>query len=251
VSPKAALAYQLTPSWILKASVGRAVRTPTVSELYQGSIAVDVIVNNDPNLQPEKSWTGELTAERDLGDGLLRVTYFHEDTRDALYSQTNVTVIPNITSIQNVDHVRTSGLEMAYQMENLGVPGFDLSASLTYAHSRTVENTNFPASVGKWQPRVPEWRANALASYHLGERWTTSLGARYSGRQYNTLDNSDPNAFAYTGTSSFLVFDARVQYRLGGRWTASLGVDNLGDEKYWAFHPYTQRTIAAEFGANF
>ena len=96
--------------------MGRAVRMPTVSELYQGSIAVDVIVNNDPDLAPEKSWTGELTAERELGNGLLRATYFHEDTRDALYSQTNVTVVPNVTSIQNVDHIRT-------RRRRAGVPG--------------------------------------------------------------------------------------------------------------------------------
>ncbi|MEO8020047.1 MAG: TonB-dependent receptor [Pseudomonadota bacterium] len=251
VSPKAALAFQLTPAWVLKTSVGRALRMPTVSELYQGSIAVNVIVNNDPNLQPVKSWTGELTAERDLGNGLMRATYFREDTRDALYSQTNVTVIPNITNIQNVDHIRTQGLEMAYQADDVFTGGVDLSASLTYARSRVVANVNFPESVGKWQPRVPEWRANALASYRVGERWTASLGARYSGRQYNMLDNSDPNAFTYTGTSSFLVFDARVRYQIGRRWTASLGIDNLGDQEYWAFHPYTQRTFAAELAANF
>ena len=28
--------------------------------------------------------------------------------------------------------------------------------------------------------------------------------------------------------------------------TGALGVDNLGNEKYWAFHPYTQRTLVAE-----
>ena len=89
--------------------------------------------------------------------------------------------------------------------------------------------------MGKWQPRVPEWRANALATYRLGERWTTTLGARYSGTQFNTLDNSDTNPFTYTGTSSFLVFDARVQLPDAERWTASLGVDNLGNEEYWAF----------------
>ena len=250
-SPKAALAYQLTPGWVMRASVGRAVRMPTVSELYQGSISVNVIVNNDPNLEPEKSWTSEFTAERELGNGLLRATWFHEDTRDALYSQTNVTVTPNITNIQNVDHLRTSGLEMAYQAQGVFVPDFDLNASLTYAHSRTVANANFPASVGKWQPRVPEWRANALATYRLGDRWSTTLGARYSGRQYNTLDNSDPNAFSFTGTSSFLVFDARVRYRIADRWVASLGIDNLGNEEYWAFHPYTQRTFSAELAANF
>jgi iron complex outermembrane receptor protein len=37
-SPKAALAYQATPDWVLKASLGRAVRMPTVSELYQGGV---------------------------------------------------------------------------------------------------------------------------------------------------------------------------------------------------------------------
>jgi iron complex outermembrane recepter protein len=251
VSPKAALAWQLTPEWVLKASVGRAVRMPTVSELYQGSISVDVIVNNDPDLAPEKSWTGELTAERELAHGLLRATYFHEDTRDALYSQTNVTVVPNVTSIQNVDHIRTGGVELAYQANDVFMEGFDLSGSVTYAHSRIVANTNFPASVGKWQPRVPDWRANALATYRFGERWTATLGARYSGTQYNTLDNSDTNAFSFTGTSQFLVFDSRVRCRIGERWIASLGIDNLGDEKYWAFHPYTQRTVAAELSASF
>jgi iron complex outermembrane receptor protein len=236
---------------VLKASVGRAVRMPTVSELYQGSISVDVIVNNDPNLEPEKSWTGELTAERELGMGLLRATWFHEDTRDALYSQTNVTVTPSITNIQDVDHIRTRGVELAYHAKDVIAVGLDLSGSITWAHSRTVKNDNFPASVGKWQPRVPEWRANALATYRFGERWTATLGGRYSGRQYNTLDNSDPNAFAFTGTSSFLVFDARVRCRIGDRWVASVGVDNLANEEYWAFHPYTQRTLTAELAADF
>jgi iron complex outermembrane receptor protein len=251
VSPKAAIAWQVTPDWALKASVGRAIRNPTVAELYQGSISTNVIVNNDPDLKPEKSWTGELTAERALGKGLLRTTFFHEDTRDALYSQTNVTVTPNVTNIQNVDHIRTSGLEIALQLRDIAVDGLDLLSSLTYAHSRIVENDNFPDSEGKRQPRVPEWRGNLLATYRIGDRWTTSLGARYSGRQYNTLDNADPNGFTYTGTSSYFVVDARARYRLTEQCTASLGIDNLNNETYWAFHPYTQRTYSAEVSVDF
>ncbi|HXS79000.1 MAG TPA: TonB-dependent receptor, partial [Gammaproteobacteria bacterium] len=64
VSPKLAIAKQLTTDWTLKASLGRAIRFPTVAELYQGSIATDVVVNNDPDLRPEKSWTSELSGER-------------------------------------------------------------------------------------------------------------------------------------------------------------------------------------------
>jgi iron complex outermembrane recepter protein len=250
-SPKAAIAYQVTPQWSLKGSVGRAVRLPTVSELYQGSISTNVIVNNDPDLKPEKSWTAELTAQRSLERGSVRVTAFYEDTRDALYSQTNVTVTPNVTNIQNVDHIRTRGMELAYDVADVGLSGLDLSASLTYAHSRILENANFPASVGKWQPRVPDWRANLLATYRIGEKWTTTVGARYSGQQYNTLDNSDPNGTAYTGVSNFFTIDARLRYRVTEQVTASLSVDNLNGDNYWNFHHYPQRTFAAEVSVDF
>lgn len=251
VSPKAAIAYQLAPQWTLKASLGRAVRTPTVAELYQGTIAVDEIVNNDPNLEPEKSWTSELTAQRELRSGSLRATLFHEDTRDALYSQINTAAGKTVTTVQNVGHIRTGGVEMAYQANGVVWPGLDLSSSLTYARSRIVANDNFPESVGKWQPRVPEWRANLLASYRLAESWTTTVGARYSGKQYNRLDNSDANGASYLGISDFFVVDARMRYRVNESVTAALGVDNVNNEKYWAFHPYSQRTYMAELQVDF
>jgi len=44
---------------------------------------------------------------------------------------------------------------------------------------------------------------------------------------------------------------AAARYRIDDRWSASLGIDNLGNEEYWAFHPYTQRTFAAELAASF
>jgi iron complex outermembrane recepter protein len=250
LSPKAAIAYQASAAWILKASLGRAVRNPTVSELYQGSISTNTIVNNDPNLKAEKSWTSEWTAERDLGNGAFRTTLFVEDTKDALYSQTNVTVTPNITNIQNVDQIRTFGLETAYQANNLWVRGFDVSGSLTFASSKIEKNDKFPASVGKWQPRVPRWRANLLATWRPSEPWSATVGIRYSGKQFNTLDNSDPNGFAYTGTSKFLVADVRIRYRFDRQWSGSMGIDNLNNYKYWNFHPYPQRTFMAELKFN-
>jgi iron complex outermembrane receptor protein len=245
-SPKAAIAYQASPQWALKASLGRAIRFPTVSELYQGSLDpnTNILSRNDPNLKPEKSWTGELTAERDLGYGLLRMTAFHEDTRDALYSQTNVNT--SVTNIQNVDHMRTTGLEVAYQASDVALHGLDLSGSVTFADSKIVKNDNNPDSVGKWQPRVPRWRATAVATYRPDERWSYTLAARYSGRQYSQLDNSDVNGYAYTGVSKFFVVDARVQYRIAKQWSASLGIDNLNNYKYWNYHPYPQRTVMAE-----
>jgi iron complex outermembrane recepter protein len=246
LSPKAALAWAPGGEWSIKASLGHAVRNPTVSELFQGAIDANTLVNSDPDLAPERSWTSELSAERELAHGTLRLTGFHEDTRDALYSQTNVSVTPTVTSIQNIERIRTEGVEVACAGNGLLDANLDLTASLTWAHSRIVANPNYPASVGRWQPRVPAWRANAVATWRPTPDWTFTLGARYSGTQYNTLDNSDPNGNAYTGTSAFLVVDARARVSLGEHLKAAVGVDNLGNETYWAFHPYTQRTYSAE-----
>jgi iron complex outermembrane receptor protein len=247
VSPKAALAYEASDDWTLKASLGRAVRMPTVSELYQGGInALGQLTNNDPNLKPEKSWTGELTAERKLASGSLRLTAFGERTRDALYSQTNVLIIPNVTNIQNVDRIDTKGLEAAYAASDVWWRGVDLNSSVTWTDSKIERNDRFPASVGKWQPRIPRWRASGVVTYRPNDRLAVTFAARYSGRQYSTLDNSDPNGFAYQGASKYFTTDVRASYRIDKNWSAALGIDNLNNYKYWNFHPYPQRTVVAE-----
>ncbi len=243
ISPKAALSYGGVEAWTFKTSLGRAVRNPTAAELFQGSIVDNVIVNSDPSLRAEKSWTGELTAERNVADQSLRATLFAERTRDALYSQAlNATV----NTVQNVDRIRTNGLELAWQKDEAWIKGLALQASATYADSIITANRALPASIGKHQPRVPLWRANALASYHVGQHWTTSLGVRYSGKQFSALDNSDTNANTYMGISDYLVADVRVKYRFDRNWSAAVGIDNLNNATYWAFHPYPQRTVLAE-----
>jgi iron complex outermembrane receptor protein len=243
VSPKAALAFSLDSDWTLKASTGRAIRMPTVSELFQGAIAADSIVNNDPNLAPERSWTQELSAIGEFDHGDLRGTFFFEDTRDALYSQINVFSGTTVTTIQNVQHIRTSGVELAAHLRRFDT--LELSGSLTWTHSRILENDNNPDTVGNWQPRVPEWRATALATWRPIDKLSATLGARYSGRQFNQLDNLDVHGQSYLGFSRFLVFDTRLRYEFG-QWAAALGVDNLGNERYWAFHPYARRSFNAE-----
>lgn len=252
ISPKAALSYQLRNDTVLKASIGRAVRMPTVAELYGATSTVNARFINDPNLRPEKSWTTELTAEKDLGNGTLRLTYFTENTRDALYSQTALDPIANanITRVQNVGRIHTDGLEMAYNGNDVLIRGLDLSGSITYADSIIKENAGFVATpgdtIGKRQPNIPRWRATLLASYRFDERWTASLGARFSGTQYRTLNNADVNGYTYMGVSKYFTTDLRVRYQIAKQWSAAFGIDNLNNYKYWNFHPYPQRSYTAE-----
>jgi iron complex outermembrane receptor protein len=257
LSPKAALSWQWMPDTVLKASVGRAVRYPTVGELYGATATANSQYINDPNLKPERSWTGELSAERDLGFGLARLTFFAEDTRDALYSQTvfDTTANRNISRVQNVGRIATRGLEAAFNGADILLRGLDLQASLTYAHSLIKENAGFVSvpgdTIGKRQPNIPRWRASALASYRWNPQWTTSVGARYSGPQFRTLDNADVNGFTYFGVSKFFVVDVRARWQINKTLSAAFGIDNLNNDKYWNFHPYPQRSYTAELRADF
>lgn len=247
VSPKAALSYQWSQDWMLRASWGRAYRFPTVAELFQTtSVNGATTLQNDPGLKPENVASTDLTAERALENGLIRVSYFRELKRDALYSQTNSTVTPNVTSIQNIDRIRTEGIQVAAQLVDAGIRGLDLSGSATYARSKILQDDKCPSCVNADQARIPDWRATMVATYHHGDALTYTLAARYSGRQRNTVPNVDINPDTYGGVSKYFVVDARVLYKFDKHWSASAGVDNLNNYKYFAAHPYSQRTINAK-----
>jgi len=251
-SPKAALSFQALSDLVLKASTGRAVRMPTVNELYGATSTTNSQFINDPNLLPERSWTSELTAEKDFLDALLRFTLFSENTHDSLYSQTTFDAAANrnIGRVQNVGRIQTNGLEVAYSGTNVWKKGLDLNASVTYADSIIKENAGFVAvpgdTIGKRQPNVAKWRASALASYRIDDRWTAAFGARYSGPQFRTLNNADVNGYTYQGVSKYFTTDVRVRYQIDRQWSAAFGIDNLNNYRYWNFHPYPQRTYSAE-----
>ena len=244
ISPKLALSFQADPLWQLRAAVGQAYRMPTVTELFQGSITAGAIVNNDPNLKPEKALSAELTAERDLGNGLLRASYFRENMKDALISQTNA--YTNVTNIQNVNKILSQGVEFAHQGTDIGIRGLDLASSLTLTRSKILANAKNPATEGKNQPRIPAVRAALSASYRQSDALSYALGVRYVGKQYNTLDNSDINRETYGGTSKLFMVNVRVNYRFNKQWRMSAGIENLNDYQYFAFNSAPQRTFLAE-----
>jgi iron complex outermembrane receptor protein len=252
LSPKAALSFQAASDLVLKASTGRAVRMPTVGELYGATSTTNSQYINDPNLRPERSWTTELTAEKDLDNALLRLTLFTEDTRDALYSQVTFdsAANKNITRVQNVGRIHTDGVEAVYNGSNVLLRGLDLNSSVTYADSVIKENAGYVTTpgdtIGKRQPNVARWRATALASYRFNPAWSASLGVRYSGPQYRTLNNSDVNSYTYMGVSKFLTADLRLRWQIDRQWSAAVGIDNVNNNQYWNFHPYPQRSYSAE-----
>jgi iron complex outermembrane receptor protein len=248
-SPKFALSYQPTHDWIIRGAFGKAYRYPTVAEIFQTFTDNTGARVNDPNLKPEQLRSTEFTVEKILPTGLWRTSLFYEDKRDALTSQTDTTSIPGFTisSIQNIDKIRTKGIETALQISDLLFDGFDLTGSVTYVDSEIVKNDKNPFTVGKDQPRIPDLRATIVGVYHVNDKFSVSLAGRYSGNQeINLLYNTtNPNTYGTTVTK-YTVFDTKLLYKFNKQWTASFGVNNLNNYKYYVNpNPYPQRTFFA------
>jgi len=72
------------------------------------------------------------------------------------------------------------------------------------------------------------------------------VGGRYSGRQYNTLTNTDINPDTFGGTSAFLVFDTKFTFKPTKQTEIGVGIDNLTDRRYYVYYPYPGRTFYLE-----
>ena len=242
-SPKVSISYEPEPAWGFRAAFGQAFRFPTVTELYQQLASGSNILVNNPNLKPEEVVSAELTAERRLMNGLIRLSFFNEHKYDGLISQTNlVSAGTTSTYFQNIDHIRTYGVELATEWQDVLISGLDLHANATLADAKVLLDSAAPSNNGNRAPRIPKQLYKAVATYHLNNDLTISLGARYSGRQYINLDNSDVNPDTYKAASQFLLVDVKANYKFSDRWTASLGIDNITNDKAYVSHPLPQRT---------
>ncbi len=248
VSPKASLAWQVSDAWKLTGSWGIAYRMPTVTELYQSVTTGTFLSVPNPNLKPERASSYELAAEYRKDSGLFRLSFFKEDVSSALLSQ-SAPLVAGSTSlysyVQNVDRTQVQGVEFVVDQYDAFIPGLELMGSLTAADGRIKRDSAFAAAVNKFIPGVPKLKGNILATYRL-DQWSFSLGARYSDRSFGTIDNSDPVSQTYQGFAGYWVADARVRYKLDQNWNLSVGVDNLGNDKYFLYHPFPQRTFVME-----
>lgn len=243
-SPKASIEWRPAPEWSLRLSAGKAYRFPTVGELYQTVTTGTLLSVPDPSLRPERAWSQELAIEH-RG---MRISLFNESITDALISQT-APLVPGSSTlynyVQNVDRTRARGVEVAFDRRDL-LPGVDLIASATYTDAETRKDTAFPAAVGKMLPSVPRWKASAALTWRPDEAVSLTAAARYSSRNYGSLDNSDVVGNTWQGFYKYLVLDARAVFRVTPRMDFALGVDNFTNDKYFLFHPFPQRSVTAE-----
>lgn len=269
VSPKASLQWDADDHWTITSNIGMANRFPTVRELYNLTAtpgATGFVTNPNPNLRPETALTKEIVFQRKIGpDGWARLSLFDEEARDAIIS--NATIVPGsafqATANINVDRIRNSGAELAWQKDNVYYKGLELFGSVTFVNSRVISFSKWQPSApsatspfgtsfefpwatsvaGKNAPGVPKWRWNFGVTYRPDDNWAFTVAMRWQDRIWRTLANNDLVHGIFGSSDRFFMVDLHTHYKYNERWSFDAGIDNVNNCKFALFHPYPQRTF--------
>lgn len=247
-SPKFSAGYRLADLWQLRYSLAKAYRFPIVEELFSQYSAYNSISLANPELGPEDGLHQNLMLQRDLTNGYWRVNLYQDDVDNAIDSQS--TILPGGSSIRTfipIDRVRTRGVEFIANVNEIWSTPLDVRLNLAYTDAEILENQADPSIVGNTFPRMPEWRANLLATYHLSDRWDVGGSVQYASNSYGRLDNTDTAENVYGAQDAYTRLGIKSSYRFSKAFSAGVGVDNLTNEVAYVAHPWPGRTVYLNF----
>ena len=175
---------------------------------------------------------------------------FRDDVKNTIFTQFQFVGGRPIFSFLPIDEVRTTGVEFVLDQVAVLDSNLDVQVNGTVLDSTTVKHSLQPSIEGNDFPRLPRLRLGLFGIYHFTPRWQSSLGVRYSGDQFDDLDNGDTATNVFGAIDSFFFLDAKVTHTLPNGGRLSFGISNLTNEEAFVHHPWPQRTVFAEISVD-
>ena len=245
VTPRAGIAYQVTPGASLYFNYSQGFRVPTYNELFGSGLGPFGAGN--PNLRPVRSNNYEVGAKATLGKwGEASLALFQADVRDEILlvcgDPGTCGVFGGTSAVnQNIDKTRRRGIETTLKARLNKY--FDGVLNYTYMEA-TFQNdftlnpyfvgfTPFIENIQKGDsiPQVPKNRLSITGNYHPADGWTVSLIGLYVSTQFslNDEENAKPRLPGYFALNSRITYERPVP---GGRLGGFLMLNNILDQKY-------------------
>ncbi len=218
-NPKLSLMYNVTDATILRASAGRAFKSPTIRQLYydapyrHGSY----YVQSNSDLNPEIGIGYSASVEQWLLQGRFMASagIFRNEVDDMVVQEDTDTTyddLPLMTYL-NVEEAVTQGAELLAKF-------VDQSLSLTLAYTYTDSEDK---STGNDLTYVPRHSVSITPSYEWPELALGVSGVlTFTGKQYKDSANT-------TQIDSHAVVDARIYKDIFNKARISFEADNLFD----------------------
>ncbi len=224
-SPRAALVFEADNNKIIKASIGKAFRAPTFTELYN----VTNVFGGNVNLSPETVTTTELSyIHRNDDKSRYELTMFYSEYNNLI----GLTATgPATSSYQNIGDFKSTGAEfvMNYNVNNTLELEFDAS----YSDAKSDRSgTSFPGT--------GNWLSNASIIFQKSQYSSLSLKYTHVGKVFREETDirsklSGYNIFSLTGVFQKILLDGDI----------SLGINNLFDNK--VIQPALENTYIEDY----
>ncbi|MDL2122862.1 MAG: TonB-dependent receptor [Deltaproteobacteria bacterium] len=220
VNPKLSFMYKFSENTTLRASGGKAFKSPTLRQLYYDTPYRhgDYYCKSNPDLKPEKAIGYSASIEQWLFDQgiMVNLGYFRNDVDDMVIREDTGTTYNGLPlkEYRNVEEAWTQGIE--FMCRTYFAEEFSASLSYTYTDSENKET-------GKELIYTPKHVLSILPAYELKKYGLgTSATVSYIGKQYTNSDNTDE-------IDAHTVVDAKIYKNLSDKAKLSFEADNIFD----------------------
>lgn len=215
-----AYGYQLDPEWRASAQLANSFRAPSFNDLYFPFFG-------NPDLEPERSVSGELGLQYSGRVASFRASVFRTDTRDLIAFDSAT------QRAENIDEARVTGLELGGEWRagawRIGANGTVLRAINDATGERLLR-------------RAP-WLANLVLGYEPGA-WNAGVEVSVVGPR----DDLDINSFGRVRLATYALVRLVGAWRLTDVLTVRARIENLLDAEYESVSGYNAAPRTAIVG---
>lgn len=217
-----AYGYDLSSAWRAAGSLGTSFVAPSFNQLYFPDFG-------NPNLQPERGTSGEISL-RWLGLGQqLRVAYFENKLRG--FIATTGTSSLNSTAV-NIPRTEIKGWTLSHEAQ---WSALTTSASYDYTDPRNKDVRSNGVLGSNYNKLLPRRAKNSLklAVDWMAGAWSLGGTVLAAGERFDNLANTNR-------LGGFATMDLRADWRFAPGWSLGLRLNNLADKIYETSKGYNQ-----------
>ena len=252
-NPKASAVLRPAGWATLRASYGRAFRTPSNLDLYSTTVSSSAIsptgiltVQSDPNLKPEHGSSKELGFDVRSGNRLRAFGSVYETRLTDFIATTQVNL--SLSQRINIGRARVRGVEVGISARP--VPWLTLDANASLIDSRVLENPTDPLSIGKRLTQVPR-RIGYIGVTATPGKFVGVVEARYTDHIFITARNTDVVEGVPGGYDEYTLVNAKIGYKFDPKLRLNLSVNNVFDKDIFQFGLLAHRNVTVELVTSF
>jgi len=241
LSYRAGLTWQLSKTYALFSSYGKAVKTPTFTERF--GYFPDSFFGN-PELTPEESEEWELGFKANWPSLSAQVSGFSATLEDEINGYVYDSTQGVYTAANTAGESHRDGIDIEFNWRtNLG----KISASYSYLDADQTNN-------GEASAELRRARHQGAVSFltHLGtDKFSVYAKLAYTGTRYDTFFPPYPASSENRALSAYSLASVNLNYQVSQRWALSLNVNNLFDTDYEDIVGYAGQESRALFSVSY